>query len=83
MSPTFKRERGYTFKIYSNEELRMHVHVISGDCSAKIWLEPKVELAENDGFANYEINKIIKLVEENADDFKQQYQHHIGKRLND
>ena len=83
MSPTFKKEKGFTFKIYSNEELRMHVHVICDDCEAKIWLEPEIELASNDGFAQHEINKIIKLVEENAVNFKQLYKQHIGKRLDD
>ena len=48
-----------------------------------ILLEPDVELAHNDGFAEHEINKIIKLVEENADDFREQYKRHIGKRLDD
>ena len=28
MSPVFGRESGYTFKIFSNEEERMHIHVV-------------------------------------------------------
>ena len=83
MSPVFKRERGYTFKIYSNEEERMHIHVMKDDCEAKVWLEPQVELAENDGFANHEINDIIKIVNTYADDLRDQYQRHIGKRIDD
>lgn len=83
MSPLFKREKGYTFKIFSNEENRMHVHVIKDDCEAKVWLEPRVEIAENDGFANYEMNQIIIIVKENADDFRDKYQRHIGKRITD
>lgn len=83
MSPVFKRERGYSFKIFSNEEERMHIHVIKDDCEAKVWLEPKVELAENDGFAQHEINQIIKIVQQYADDFRDKYQRHIGKRVDD
>ncbi len=83
MSPTFKREKGFVFKIFSNEEVRMHVHVFKEYCEAKIWLEPDVELAHNDGFAEHELNKIIKLVEENADDFREQYKRHISKRIDD
>lgn len=83
MSPVFKRERGYTFKIFSNEEERMHIHVIREDMEAKVWIEPRVELADNDGFAKHEINDIIKIVERNADSFKDQYRRHIGKRLDD
>ena len=47
MSPVFHRESSYTFKIFSNEELRMHIHVFRDDFEAKFWLEPEVELAEN------------------------------------
>lgn len=46
-------------------------------------MEPEVELAENDGFANHEVNQIIKIVEQNADDFRVKYQRHIGKRIAD
>lgn len=28
MSPVFGRESGYVFKIFSNEEERMHIHVL-------------------------------------------------------
>ena len=28
MSPVFGRESSYVFKIYSNEEERMHIHVL-------------------------------------------------------
>ena len=28
MSPVFRRDSEYTFKIYSNEEERMHIHVL-------------------------------------------------------
>ena len=34
MSPTFRRYKGYSFKIYSNEEERMHIHVIKEDHEA-------------------------------------------------
>ncbi len=83
MSPVFKRERGYTFKIFSNEEERMHIHVIKDECEAKVWLEPRVELANNDGFAQHEVNDIIKMVKSYADDLRDQYQRHIGKRIDD
>ena len=83
MSPVFKRERGYTFKIFSNEEERMHIHVMRDDKEAKVWLEPRVELADNDGFAKHEITDIIKIVKTYADDLRVQYQRHIGKRIDD
>ncbi len=41
MSPKFKEENGFVFKIYSNEEERKHVHVIKAENEAKFWLEPQ------------------------------------------
>ena len=83
MIPTFRRENGYAFKIYSNEEERMHIHVVKDDNEAKFWLEPTIEVAYKGGFSQNEINKIQHIVKLYADYFKQQYQSHIGGRIND
>ena len=56
MSPVFRRENEYIFKIYSNEEERMHIHVLFGNSEAKFWLEPSVELARNTGIPEHELN---------------------------
>ena len=61
MSPVFGRESSYVFKIFSNEEERMHIHVIGVGHEAKFWLEPEVELAKNSGFSKHELNEIQKL----------------------
>ena len=58
MSPVFHRESSYTFKIFSNEELRMRIHVFRDNLEAKFWLEPEVELAENYGFKAHELRRI-------------------------
>lgn len=83
ISPVLKRESEYTFKIYSNEEERIHIHVLYKGMEAKFWLEPKVELAKNTGIPDYKINEIRKIVEKYADDFKRQFIQHIGKRIDD
>ena len=83
MSPVFSRESGYVFKIFSNEEERMHIHVVHERQEAKFWLEPQVELAKNSGFSEHELNTIRKIVERNAERFKEQYKQHVGKRLDD
>jgi hypothetical protein len=31
MSPTFLKEKGYKFSIFSNEEERIHIHVYKAD----------------------------------------------------
>ncbi|MDO4164662.1 MAG: DUF4160 domain-containing protein [Bacteroides sp.] len=83
MSPKFRQEEGYTFKIYSNEEERKHIHVVKAECEAKFWLEPEIALAENYGFRNKELKQITQIVKKYGDEFKQQFAAHIGKRLND
>ena len=83
MSSVFKRENEYTFKIYSNEEERMHIHVLYGSNEAKYWLEPEVELAKNTGIPEHKLNEIRKIVERYADEFKKQFCEHIGKRVDD
>ena len=83
MSPKFKQEDGFVFKIYSNEEERMHIHVVKAENEAKFWLEPHIELAENYVFVNKELKKIIKIIEENGNDFKRQFAAHIGRRIDD
>jgi hypothetical protein len=83
MSPVFMLESEYTFKIYSNEEDRMHIHVLYGGHEAKYWLEPQVELAKNTGIPEHKLNEIKKIVDEYADRFKEQFRQHIGKRIDD
>ncbi|MBR1468897.1 MAG: DUF4160 domain-containing protein [Prevotella sp.] len=83
MSPVFRRENKYTFKIYSNEEERLHIHVLCDGKEAKFWLEPTVELAKNTGISEHRLNEIKKIVEVYADDFKKQFRQHIGKRIDD
>ncbi len=83
MSPKFRQEDGFVFKIYSNEEERKHIHVVKAGCAAKFWLEPGIDLASNSGFSSKDLKKITQLVEKYGDEFKQQFAEHIGKRIDD
>jgi hypothetical protein len=40
----------------------------------KFWLKPDVSLAENDGFADYELNVIAKIVHSKQPIFISQYE---------
>ena len=81
--PSIPTRDEYTFKIYSNEEERMHIHVLCGRQEAKFWLEPQVELAKNTGIPEHKLNEIKRIVEKYADNFKEQFRQHIGKRIDD
>lgn len=83
MSPKFKQEDGFVFKIFSNEEERMHIHVVKAEKEAKYWLEPEIELAENYGFTSKELKKITKIVMDYGNEFKKLYAEHIGRRIDD
>lgn len=83
MSPKFKELNGYVFKIYSNEESRMHIHVVKNENECKYWLEPAIELAENYGFNSKELSYIEKTLQEYGNDFKIKFAKHTGMRLDD
>ena len=83
MSPKFKEINGFVFKIYSNEESRIHIHIVKAENEAKYWLEPDIELAENFGFSSKELSFIEKILKENGDDFKIKFARHTGKRFDD
>ena len=83
MSPVFHREEGFCFRVFSNEESRKHIHVEKSGKRAKFWLEPSIELSENNGFTDKEISKIFKIITNNGEYLKTKYSEHIGKRSND
>ena len=59
--PTLWRSRGFTFFIVMSDcDERPHVHVVGGTGrSAKIWLEPSIELAVNRAYTPREIARIV------------------------
>ena len=78
MSPTVFKEAGYRFFFFSREELRMHVHIVSGDGEAKFWLEPKIELANNCQYSKKQLNNIEALVEEHYDELVSAWRQHFS-----
>jgi hypothetical protein len=80
LSPTLHREKGFRFFFYSNEGIEPpHVHVVKGGCEAKIWLEPKVSVAENFGFSRKELSTILEIVETNLEKFLEAYREWHGR----
>ena len=54
----------------------MHVHVESSDGEVKIWLEPRIELAENHGIPAREVTKILGVVEKRHDEIEEHWRQH-------
>lgn len=65
--PTILRIGSYRFFFYSSEnDEPPHIHVIKERTEAKFWLNP-VSIADNKGFAQHELNTIIKHVTANKE----------------
>ena len=54
----------------------MHVHVESADGEVKIWLEPRIELAENHGIPKREVTSILEVVEERHGEIEERWRRH-------
>jgi hypothetical protein len=78
MSPTVLRAAGYRFFFFSKEEVRVHVHVVSGDGEAKFWLEPEIELAKNHHYSKKQLKAIQSLIEVNQNEFISAWTKHFG-----
>ena len=71
--PTVLRIGPYRFHFYSRENNEPpHIHVARDDYEAKFWLRP-VSLAANLGFAQTELNRVERLVEENCENLLAAY----------
>ena len=57
----------------------MHVHVQHETGEAKIWLEPRIALAENHGLNQRRITRALKLVREHEDEIQTAWQEHFGR----
>ncbi len=65
--PVVFRWKNFKFFFFSNEgdpREPPHIHVRGGGARAKFWINP-VSLAENNGFAAYELNSLVDVIEEN------------------
>lgn len=76
--PTILRVGSYRFFFYSNENHEPpHIHVESGDATAKFWLD-RVVLANDDGFKASDLRKIQAIIEENCDLLLRAYKEYHG-----
>lgn len=79
MSPTVFREGPYRFFFFSREEERLHIHVTSPHGEAKIWIEPRIELAQNHRLPQRELDAIVKIVEKHEEQIRAAWREHFGR----
>lgn len=58
--------------------MRVHVHVVHTDGEAKFWLEPKIELALNQGLSQKQINEVQALVHARYEEIVHAWRIHFG-----
>jgi hypothetical protein len=61
----------FAFFAYDCDEPR-HVHVTRDKSRAKFWLDP-VELANNKGFSQKDLNEIERIIQDNLDDLRRKW----------
>jgi hypothetical protein len=78
LSPTVFRYKNYRFFFFSREESRMHIHVLSPQGEAKIWIEPAIALERSVGYNNSQISEVLEQVEEHRDEIESRWRQHFS-----
>ena len=65
------------FYFFSREETRPHVHVQHVTGEARIWLDPRVELAQNYGLTEVRAAVAVRLAEEHQDEIRAAWKAHF------
>lgn len=78
MSPAIYRERGFKFFFYSNEERRLHVHVVGQEGETKFWIEPRIELVSSYNLTDKELSRLESSVKEHEDEIRKAWRRHFG-----
>jgi hypothetical protein len=66
--PVVFRYRNFRFFFYSNEGTPrepMHIHIEKGGNEAKIWLQPAIRVAYNDGYDGRTLRELLEIVAAN------------------
>ena len=56
----------------------MHVHVHGSHGEAKFWLEPEIDLADNQGLRSGELRTVRKLISKHEDEIRDAWNIHFG-----
>ena len=54
----------------------MHVHIESAEGELKVWLEPRIELAQNHGVPEREVTKVLRILEKRHVEVEEQWRQH-------
>jgi len=54
----------------------MHAHIESPDGELKVWLEPRIEVAQNYGIPEREVTKILRILEKRHGEIEERWREH-------
>jgi hypothetical protein len=54
----------------------MHAHIESPDGELKVWLEPRIEVAQNHGIPEREVTKILRILEKRHGEIEERWREH-------
>ena len=76
--PTILVVGSYRFFFYSSDaDEPVHVHVQSGDCSAKFWVNP-ARLQSSKGFNQRQLGELLKIVEKHSTLFERKWHEYFN-----
>lgn len=81
--PVVFRVGGLRYYFFSNEGSppeSPHIHIRGGGRDAKIWIEPRIEIADSYGFNPSELSHILRTVEANRDLILKAWHDHFGNQ---
>jgi Domain of unknown function (DUF4160) len=79
MSPTVFRDGPFRFFFFSREEERLQIHVQPADGEAKVWIEPKIELARNHQLSPQDLSRVLELIVEHEQEIRDAWHRHFGR----
>ena len=78
MSPTVFRDGDLRFCFFSRVESRIHLHVQCARGEAKVWIEPRIEVAESHGLTVATLNRALHLVRSHESQIREAWRAHFG-----
>jgi hypothetical protein len=67
------------FFFFSREEERVHVHVQGGEGEAKIWLDPRIEVARCHGLSDRTLAAALDLIRDRENEIRKAWTEHFGR----
>ena len=56
----------------------MHVHVVGVRGEAKVWIDPRIELARSHGLTDRTVRTALELIKEREDEIRAAWTEHFG-----